>query len=108
MKKLFLILALICFAATPALADWSMTVTWTRSVGPNLATETVLYSGAEKCSITATAPTSCQFTVPTLGGSVVVRSVNAQGAFSDTAPITVAEQPAPASGVMVNVTYVAP
>ena len=108
MKKLFLILALICFAATPALADWSITVTWTRSAGPNLSSEKVLYSGAEKCSIGAADPTSCQFTVAALGGQVVVRSVNAQGAFSDTVPIAIAEQPAPASGVMVNVTYVAP
>ena len=107
MKKLFLIL-LVCLIATPALADWSITVTWTRSAGPNLASEKVLYSGAEKCSIGATDPTSCQFTIPALGGQVVVRSINSQGAFSDTPPIVIAEQPAPASGVMVNVTYVAP
>jgi hypothetical protein len=108
MKKLFLVFAMVCLIVTPALADWSITVTWTRSAGPDLASEKVLYSGAEKCSITATALTSCQFTVPALGGSVVVRSINSQGAFSDTAPVVVADQPAPASGVMVNVTYVAP
>ena len=36
MKRLIIILAILMFAV-PAMADWSVTVTWTRSVGPNLA-----------------------------------------------------------------------
>jgi hypothetical protein len=107
MKKSVLILAVVMLAA-PAFADWSVTVTWTRSAGPNLASEKVLYSGVEKCSVAPAGATTCSFITPTLGGSVVVRSINSQGAFSETTPIVVAEQPAPASGVMVNVTYVAP
>jgi len=107
MKKLIIILAILIFAA-PAFADWSVTVTWTRSTGPNLASESVLYSGVEKCSIGAMAPTTCNFVTPTLGGSVVVRSVNTQGAFSETVPVVVAEQPVPATGVTVQVIYVAP
>jgi hypothetical protein len=107
MKKLFLILAILVFAV-PALADWSVTVTWTRSVGPNLASEQVFYSGVEKCSVSPAAPTTCNFVVPALGGSVIVRSTNSQGAFSETAPVVVADQPAPASGVTVQVIYVAP
>ena len=107
MKRLIIILAILMFAV-PALADWSVTVTWTRSTGPNLASEKVLYSGVEKCSVAPAAPTTCNFVTPTLGGSVVVRSLNTQGAFSDTAPIVVSEQPVPASGVTINVTYVAP
>lgn len=107
MKKLLLVLAIVLLA-TPALADWSVTVTWTRSAGPNLASEKVFYGAAEKCSIDAAATTTCQFNTPTLGGSVVVRSINAQGAYSETAPILVSDVPAPASGVMVNVTYIQP
>lgn len=107
MKKLFIALAIVLMAA-PAFADWSVTVTWTRSVGPNLASEKVFYGVDEKCSVLSTAQTTCQFNTPTLGGSVVVRSINAQGAYSETAPILVSDVPAPASGVMVNVTYIQP
>jgi hypothetical protein len=107
MRKLLIVIAVLLFAV-PSFADWSVTVTWTRSTGPNLASEKVLYSGVEKCSVLPAAPTTCNFVTPTLGGSVVVRSLNTQGAFSDTAPIILADQPAPASGVTVNVTYVAP
>lgn len=107
MKKLAIVLILL-FVSAPAFADWSVTVTWTRSAGPNLASEHVLYSGVEKCSIGPTDPTSCNFVTPTLGGSVVVRSVNTQGTFSETAPIVVSDQPVPATGVTVQVIYVAP
>src|SRR5574343_552668 len=107
MKKLLIALSIILLAV-PAMADWSVTVTWTRSVGPNLASEEVFYGAAEKCSIDAAAPTTCQFSTPALGGSVVVRSTNAQGAYSETAPILVSDVPAPASGVMINVTYIQP
>ena len=107
MKKLLLVLAIVLLAI-PACADWSVTVTWTRSPGPNLASEQVFYGADSKCSVNATAPTTCQFSTPTLGGNVVIRSINAQGAYSETAPIVVAEVPAPASGVMINVTYIQP
>ena len=107
MKRLFIILVILMFAA-PAMADWSVTVTWTRSVGPNLASESVRYSDVEKCSVAPAAPTTCNFVTPTLGGSVVVRSQNIQGAFSDTPPLIVSEQPVPATGVTVQVIYVAP
>jgi len=110
MKRFFIIPAILAvlLGAAPAMADWSVTVTWTRSAGPDLASEKVLYSGAEKCSIGPAAPTTCNFVTPTLGGPVVVRSTNSQGAFSDTVPIIVAEQPVPATGVTVQVIYVAP
>ena len=99
MKKLLLVLA-TALLAIPACADWSVTVTWTRSPGPNLASEQVFYGADQKCSVLSTAPTTCQFNTPTLGGSVVVRSINAQGAYSETAPILVSDVPAPASGVL--------
>lgn len=107
MKRIFLIILLLSLAL-PACADWSITVTWTRSTGPNLASEQVFYNSESKCTVAPTAPTTCNFVSPTLGGSVVIRSTNVQGAYSETAPIVVADTPAPASGVTVNVTYVAP
>jgi len=110
MKKIFALLLVLAFVfiAAPAFADWSVTVTWTRSVGPNLDHEAVLYQDVEQCSVDAVSPTSCQFVTATLGGEIVVRSYNSQGAFADTAPIVLNDVPAPASGVNINVTYVAP
>ena len=110
MKKLFGLIALlaIVFVAAPVWADWSVTVTWTKSVGPDLAYEQVLYNGAEQCSVQAIDPATCNFVLPALGGEVVVRSYNSQGAYSDTATIPVFDVPAPATGVVINVTYVQP
>jgi len=109
MKKLFSIVALlIVFVAGPVWADWSVTVTWTHSVGPNLAYEQVLYNGAEKCTVQAADPATCNFVIPELGGDVVLKAFNTQGAFSETAPIPISEAPAPPTGVIVNVTYVQP
>lgn len=110
MKKLFIFLPLIMLlSVVPARADWSVTVTWIRSTGPNLASEAVLLDDVSKCSITPSAPTTCQFNVANLTGqSVKVRSTNVQGSFADTAPIVLSAAPAPATGVMINVTYIQP
>lgn len=109
MKKALMILAaLLLFAAVPAWADWSVTVTWTRSVGPSLDYETVMWNGAQKCTVQETEPTTCNFVLPTLGGDVVIRSYNTQGAYSQAGPFGIAEPPVPATGVIINVTYVAP
>ena len=111
MKRLILVLAIVTIPMFPivAMCDWSVTVTWTRSVGPNLASEQVYLDTASKCTVLPAAPTSCQFNVASLTGQAVrVRSVNAQGAYSETAPVVLSAAPAPATGVMVNITYVAP
>lgn len=108
---LMLVITMFAMAMMPlvARADWSVTVTWTRSVGPNLASEAVMLDTATKCTITATAPTTCQFNVTNLTGQAVkVRSYNAQGAFAETAPVLLSSAPAPATGVMINVTYIQP
>ncbi len=108
---LMLIITILALALMPlvACADWSITVTWTRSTGPNLASEAVMLDATSKCTITATAPTTCQFNVTNLTGQAVkVRSFNAQGAFAETAPVMLSAAPAPATGVMVNITYIAP
>ena len=99
-----------CLLLTPAAhADWSVTVSWTRSIGPGLAHEDVRLDAVTKCSVAATAPTTCQFVVPSLTGqAVVVRSVNAQGGYSETTPMVLSPVPAPATGVVLTITYVSP
>lgn len=101
-------LAILSLAVAPAIADWSITLTWTHSNGPDLASEAVLYDGVEKSSVLASDLATVSFIVPDLGGSVVVRSFNSQGAYAETEPIIVNTQPTPANGVNVHVTYVAP
>lgn len=113
MKKHYLICIIqifiaILLCAPQAFADWSVNVTWTPSIGPELASETVLYDGAERCTVSSGDPATCSFITPDLGGSVVVRSTNSQGAFTETTPVLVSNQPTPAAGVNVHVTYVSP
>jgi hypothetical protein len=109
MRKLSVACLIVLLMSSAALADWSITTTWTRSVGPNLASEEVRLDGAVKCTINATAPTTCQFNVTAISGQhVTIRSINAQGSYSDTTPIALLAVPAPATGVLVNVTYVSP
>ena len=110
MKKVVLLAVLfVLISFGLAQANWSVTVTWTRSVGPNLASEECRLDGVVKGTVLPAQPTSCQFNVITLSGQqVVVRAINAQGAYSETTPIVLSAIPAPASGVMVNITYVAP
>lgn len=102
---LLLVLAsLICPVA--AMADWSVTVTWTPSVGPDLASEQCLLDGAAQPLTSANVSV---FQVPTLSGqAIVIRSTNSQGAYSETTPITLSAAPAPATGVMATITYVSP
>ena len=104
---MFIILSL----ASIAQADWNVSVTWTRSIGPNLANEEVRVDTDVKCNVLPAAPTTCSFVLPELTGQqLVIRSINTQGAYSETTPIplTSLPVPAPASGVVVNVTFVAP
>ena len=109
MKKLTMLLAVLAMAAvcTPAMADWSVTTTWTRSVGPGLASEQVFLDSAVKCTVLPAAPTTCQFNVATLSGqSIKVRSINAQGSYSETTPVILSAVPAPPTGLLINITYV--
>ena len=112
MKKLIIVFGIagmLFLTGVCAYADWSVTVTWTRSVGPNLATESVMLDEVSKCTVLPAAPTSCQFNVASLTGQAVkVRSFNGQGAFAETAPVLLSAAPAPATGVMINVTYIQP
>ena len=108
MKKVFLALLIVVFMAAPGLAGWSVTVTWTKSVGPNLDYEEVVHDGMVKCTVPLVDTATCNFTLETLGGDVLVRSYNTQGAFSETVPVSISELPAPAPNVLINVTYVSP
>lgn len=95
MKRLLTILLALLFA-TSAMADWSVTATWTPSPGPDLATEELLLDGVAQ---TCPTPGTCTFTItePT-GQAVVIRSTNNIGGFSDYALGTLSPVPAPASG----------
>ena len=109
MKKifaLFLIVIATLTITTYACAEWSVTVTWTKSVGPNLAYEEAFYNSVSKCTITPPAATTCNFVIPDLIGDIWIRSFNYQGAFADTSHVTLQVLPAPATGVIVNVTFI--
>lgn len=108
-NSILLACLLVLALASSALADWSVTVTWTRSIGPDLDYESALLDGATQCTVQEADPTTCQFVVPTLTGqAIVIRSTNSQGAYSETAPLLLSAVPAPASGVMATITYVSP
>ena len=107
MKKIILIvLAMVLLASPVFAAGWSVTVTWGRSIGPNLEREEVFYNSISKCTVLPTAPTTCNFVIPTLGGEVWVRSYNIQGTFANTSHVLLQPEPAAATGVSVTVTYV--
>lgn len=109
MKKLFISVVLVSmflFAGT-ALADWSVTTTWTRSPDSNLNYEEVLLDGVmQGCTIDLTDPTTCTFVVEYLNGQVVtVRSYNTQGVYSDYEVGTLFAVPTPASGGSITIVY---
>jgi len=107
MKKLILIVLAMAFMASPVFAaGWSVTVTWGRSIGPNLGSEQVFYSGVSKCTVLPAAPTSCNFVIPTLSGEVWIRSFNTQGTYADTSHVAISPEPAAATGVIVTITSV--
>ena len=107
MRKLFLALVLVlALAGMVEAASWSVTVTWTRSVGPNLASEQVIHNTATRCTVLPTEPTTCNFTIPELSGNISIKSFNYQGASAETAQVPLQVIPAPATGVIVNVTFI--
>ena len=71
MKKLFLALAILAMAAGMAYADYSVTVTYDHSTGPNLQNEKIYLDGVEQCDILAASPATCTFIVTDLAGQEV-------------------------------------
>lgn len=111
MKKILTAMIVCCFLfialVSPTFAAWSVTATWTRSVGPGLASESVLVDGVSQCDVLPTDPTTCNFVLAALTGqSLVIRSFNGQGAYADTSPVILNEVPAPATGITVTITFV--
>ena len=110
MKKLFSVLAVgafLLFAASMAYADWSVTVTWTRSVGPNLDYEECQLDTVVECTVQETDPTTCTFIVTALAGQeVLIRSYNIQGASVDYVIGTLLAVPAPATNGSLTIVYV--
>jgi len=107
MKKLLMIVLALMFLPTLACADWSVTATWTRSIGPNLDFEECQLDGVTKCTVQETDPTTCTFTVTDLiGQEVKIVSYNVQGASVEYVIGTLLDVPAPASGGSLTVVYV--
>ena len=112
MKRLLIfasvVLALLAFSPIPsAFADWSVTATWTRSIGPSLDYEECQLDGAVQCTIQETDPTTCTFIVANLTGQEVkIRSFNTQGAYADYVIGTLLAVPAPATGGNLVIVYI--
>ena len=108
MKK---IICLLLLFGLPMLtfADWQVTVTWTRSVGPNLDYEEVFMNAESKCRIEETDTTSCSWAVENLSNQEIkIKSTNTQGAWIEYNVGQLFEVPTPASGGTISVIYVAP
>lgn len=112
MKKTLILFTVCLFyfvVVAPALADWSVTVTWTHSVGPNLQNEKVFLDGVEQCNVLGTNPATCNFIVTDLMGQAVsIVSYNTQSTPSDSYDVgTLLVVPAPPSGPgLINITQV--
>lgn len=110
MKKLFAILlgTLLVFSMIGmAQADWSVTATWTRSVGPSLDYEECQLDGTTQCIVQETEATTCTFLVANLvGQEVKIRSYNLQGAYADYVIGALLETPIPATGGSLTIVYV--
>ena len=107
MKKLLLAIFLVLFTATIASADWSVTVTWTRSPDTNLDYEEVLLDDVNQCTVQELESTTCNFVIPFLNGEEVkVRSTNSQGAFTDYVVGNLLSVPDPATGGIITITII--
>jgi len=106
-KKLFLVMALMLAFMGTAMGAWSVTATWTRSTGPNLDYETILLDAVVQCTVQETENTTCTFIVTELAGQLVaLRSFNSQGGYADGPSGTLLAVPAPATGLILNITQI--
>lgn len=95
------------FMCGNVLADWSVTATWTRSIGPNLEYEECQLNNVVQCTVQKTEETTCTFIVTDLSGQEVkIRSYNTQGAFVDYVIGTLLAIPSPASNGSLTIVYV--
>ena len=107
MKILAIIVGIIFLTVGVACADWSVTATWTRSVGPNLDYEECQLDSAVQCTVQEIEATTCTFVVTDLTGQeVLIRSYNTQGAFVDYVIGTLLAVPAPAANGSLTIVYV--
>lgn len=108
MKKIIIIIA-VFFNIGFAYADWSVTVTWTNSAGPNLDKEVVRLDGVDKCVVKAGETTKCIFEIQELKGQKVeVISSNIQGAENGFVVGTLFEAPEPATGGHISIHWFEP
>lgn len=110
MKRMFLaILAIIIFSGL-AHADYSITMTWTHSVGPNLKNEKAFIDGVEisECNVLAADSATCTFVVTDLSGQeITMQAFNTQDVGSDIYVVgNLLEIPAPPTGGMFTITHI--
>ena len=107
MKKTLCLFGIFLFIfAGIANADWSVTATWTRSVGPDLDYEECQLDGVVKCTVQETETTTCTFIVTDLSGQEVkIRSYNSQGGFADYVIGTLLAVPAPATNGSLTIVF---
>ena len=107
MKKLFLIMAMVLVASV-AWADYSVTVTWTHSVGPNLKNEKIFLDTVEQCDVLAASPATCNFVVTDLSGQEIsAQAFNTQDIGSELYVMgTILAIPAPPTSGMFTITVI--
>jgi len=106
-KVLVLVLSFLFLFVGVACADWSVTATWTRSVGPNLDYEECQLNSVVKGTTGNTEVTTCTFVVSDLTGQEVsIRSFNTQGGYVDYVIGKLFAVPAPATNGALTIVYV--
>jgi hypothetical protein len=112
MKKtiefVLIIFAGLAFSSV-AFADWAVTVTWTHSIGPNLATEDCVMDGVVMKTVAAIDAPTCTFNVTELKNQKIeIISKNIQGAQNGFTVGTLFTAPAPASNGSISTHWFQP
>ena len=108
MKKLFLALAILAIAVSPAFADWQVTVSgWAMSVGPDLRDESVMMDGVAQCSVILPGDSkACAFVIPTkTNQEIMIRSFDSANNFADHTIGAIGSGPNPATGGTITVIW---
>jgi len=108
MKRLFLVLAILAMAVSPAFADWQVTVSgWTMSVGPDLRDESVMMDGVTQCSVILPGDSkACVFVISTkTNQEIAIRSFDSANNFADHIIDNIGSGPNPATGGTITVIW---
>ena len=109
MKLIMAVLAIFLFS-TVAMADYSVTMTWTHSINADLKNEKAFMDGVEilECAVLAADPATCTFIITDLSGqAITMQAFNTQdvgGAIYDVG--TLLEIPEPPTGAIFTITFI--